>query len=254
MKKIIFFVSFLVICLNANNLYDEPNPASFKNGFNAGINSVAFQAKIDGFYPQIINITKPYVVAVEIKNMSLDEALFLQIIANREGFDTHLTTQYVTFGEYQREIDAKKIVNKIKADYKIKSSEIKILKDKKQIITYPFLFSDFYTELLKEAKANGVIESFKIIEVKPQVVKKPAIKSVKKQTEKTKTISFKNSKAMSYSLSNNDESNSKNLNDNELKSGKYTYEKIITTKQGEKFVKVKGENLYFSILDVVIGE
>lgn len=253
MKKIILFISFIAIGLNADSLYTEPSPKSFKNGFNAGINAVAFQAKADGFSPQIIRVTKPYVVAVEIKNMSLDEALFLQIIAHREGYDTHLTKQYVVFGEYEREMDAKKVVDALKTKYKIESSVAKILKDQKQFITYPYLFSDFYEKLLKEAKDSGVIEALKIVEIKPQIVKKPVKKAVA-PIAKTQMIILKNSKAMSYNLSNNDESNSKNLNDNELKSGKYVYEKTITTKQGEKFVKVKGENLYFSVLDTVIGE
>ncbi|OCS21969.1 hypothetical protein CFVI97532_07150 [Campylobacter fetus subsp. venerealis cfvi97/532] len=253
MKKIILFISFIVIGLNANSLYTEPSPKSFKNGFNSGLNALEFQAKNDGFYPQVISITKPYLVAVEIKNMSLDEALFLQIIASREGYDTHLTMQYVTFGEFQREIDAKKIVNSLKLKYKIESSAIKILTNKKEVITYPYLFSDFYNDILKKAKESGVIEALKIVEIKPKIAKKPITK-VKKPSIKTQTITLKNTKAMSYNLSNNDESDSKNLNDDNLKSGKYIYEKTITTKQGERFVKVKDKNLYFSVLDVIIGE
>ncbi|TWO28055.1 inverse autotransporter beta domain-containing protein [Campylobacter hyointestinalis] len=143
MKEFIFLVSFVVIgCLTANNLYDEPNPKSFKNSFNSGINAIYFQAKNDGFHPKVLSIKKPYFVVVEIKNMSLDEALFLELIANRDGYDTHLTKEYVTFGEFQREIDAKKVVSALKIKYKIESSIIRILKNQKEIVTYPYLFSD----------------------------------------------------------------------------------------------------------------
>lgn len=253
MKKIIFFVSFLALALSANNLYDEINPRSFKEGFNAGINAVVFQSRVDGFSPQIITINKPYLLVVKIENMSLDEALFLQIIASREGYNTHLTSEYVTFGEFQRMIDAKKVSDKIKQDYKLTNSDVKILKNKKEIVTYPFLFSDFYDDLLKNAKESGVIEALKIVEVKPEPIKK-STKTTKKLITKTKFITLKNAKAMGYNLTNNDESNSNNLNDSGLESGKYVYEKTITTKQGEKFVKVKDKNLYFSVLDVIIGE
>ncbi len=101
----------IVLIFGANlcfgNSFYEVNHISFKEGFEAGLKALEFQAKQDGFKAKQILVSKPFLLVYEIKNTPLDEALFLQIIADKEGFETHLSRDFVSFGAFDREIDAK---------------------------------------------------------------------------------------------------------------------------------------------------
>ena len=130
--------------------------------------------------------------------------------------------------------------------FKIKT---KVLKNTDKIITYPYLFTDFFQALLNKARYEGILIETKIIETKPKITRK-AISQTPKNLA-TKSIEFKNSRAMSYYLRG--ELDSKNIFENGLIPSKiYPFGEMIKTPQGENFVKVKNKNLYFSIEDVFI--
>ena len=228
------------------NAFYEPNSKSFRDGFEAGLKALEFQAKNDGFSPKEIPILKPYILVFDISKTSLNEVLFLQNIASREGFNTQLTKNFLCFGEFEREADAKELEKQLLERFKIKT---KVLKDIEKLITYPYLFSDFFQALLKKAREEGILIETKIIEMKPKVTKKAIAQTPKSLA--TKSIEFKNPKAMSYYLLG--ELDSKNIFENGLIPSKnYPFGEMIKTPQGESFVKVKDKNLYFSIEDVLI--
>lgn len=253
MKKIfinLVFVIFSFVAMGADivDIYD-PNSKTFRDGFEAGIKAVAFQAKTDGFQEKLILITKPFLLVYDIANVPLHEALFLQVITSREGFDTHFTRHFVALGEFEREIDAKDAKDLIAKKYKINPSVLKILKNQNSIVTYPFLFDGFYKTLLNEAQNLGYVIKTETIYTNQTQITKPKNAKLKVTSKK---IIFRNKKAMGYML-NGDQEQSVNYTEKGLMQSKnYEFEKSIKTNEGESFAKVKGQNLYFSNSDVDI--
>lgn len=254
MKKIILLLFSFGLLFGANNkdsldIY-EPNERNFRDGFEAGINALKFQAKNDGFTQKQIKLSKKYLLVFNIENVPHHEALFFQIIAAREGFDTHFTKEFVALGEFEREVDATDARDLLIRKYNFNVKNLKILKNEDTIVTYPFLFDAFYKRLLKEAKDMGVIVEVQTIEIKPKVTPKKVSKPV---ATKKRLVVLKNSKAMSYALIG-DEKYSKNFFESGLVSksnGSYEYDKTIITSEGEKFIKTK-DGIYFSNSDVNI--
>lgn len=257
--KLIFCIAILATNLAFGSSFYEPSHKSFKEGFNAGLQALEFQAKVDGYKQKSIQVNKPYLLVFEIKNTPLNEALFLQIIAFKEGFDTHLSKNFVSFGEFDRLIDAQDKKKELERKFKLNASAVKIYTNITSFLTYPFLWQDFHSVLVQDAIRAGVIyeEKEKIVyKTIYKETKKPAVKKVK---ETTKKFTLKNAKAMSYKLIGKDNENyeldSLNYAENALLNKKeYEFEREITTRQGEKFVKVKDENLYFSSLDVELKQ
>ncbi|EIZ8033464.1 hypothetical protein MQV54_001476 [Campylobacter jejuni] len=252
-KKSFLAFSFLILSSTSYAFY-EPNDKNFKDGFEAGLEALKFQAQIDGFSYKKIEINKPYLIVYNIENIPLNEALFLQVISSREGYESHLTKEFITFGEFEREIDAKEKIKFLISKFKLNAKDFKIQKNIKEIITYPYLYKRFYEKLLDEAKASGVIVETKIIEKNPikQIKSSNKPKSIPKKSYEIFTLN--NTKAMSYYSLGGSEKDSKNyIEKGFVKSGKeYEIEKNITTNSGEKFVKIVGENIYFSIKDIAI--
>lgn len=242
-------VSLLLVNLSFASSFYEPNEKSFKDGFYAGLKALEFQAKNDGFTNQVIEVKAPYLLVVDIKEKSLNDVLFLQIIANREGFESHLCADFVSFGEFERKADAENIAQMLEKRFKVKT---KILRNMQKIVTYPYLYKDFYLDILKKAKELGIIVETKVINqpIKPVVTKpKPTIK----KQEVVKYMKLKNPRAVAYYLNNADASNSKSFSESGLKANSdFIFDKKVTTKQGEIFYKVKNENLYFSDKDIVL--
>lgn len=254
-KKTILIAIACGTLANAN-VY-APQDMSFKKGFDAGLKALEFQKNNEGVQPQKIEINKPYLVQLEISNIPYNEVLFLQNIASREGYKTFLTKNYLIFGEFDREIDAKDTIAQLEKSFKIRPS-IRKISEKTSLITYPFLWGEFWTIFLEEAKRNGYVIKKEIIKV-PEVqrVQQTAQRKTTSIFEKPKKILLVNDKAMTYSLEGD-----KNYSGNFIEKGLVgkenwildNKEKIIKTAQGEQFVKVKDSNLYFSIEDVSIGE
>lgn len=253
MKKIFLLLMSFGFLFGANELLEvyEPNEKNFRDGFEAGINALKFQAKNDGFTQRQVKLNKPYLLTFKIDNVPHHEALFFQVIAAREGFDTHFTKEFIALGEFEREVDAIDARDLLIRKYNFNAKNLKILKNEETIVTYPFLFDAFYKQILKDAKSAGIIVEVQTIEIKPKVqpkaVKKPVVK-------KRQLVLLKNSKAMGYTLIG-DKKYSKNFMDlrliNRGGSETFEYEETITTTEGEKFVKTK-QGIYFSISDVSI--
>lgn len=250
MKKISAFL-FFMFSISLANVYN-PQEQTFKTGFEAGIKALEFQRENDGVQPKKIILRKSFYLIYEIDKVPLNEALFLQNIASREGYHTHLTRDFIFFGEFDREADAREIIKQLSNKFKIK---VKLMKNtaNNYIVTYPSLWNEFYTIFLEEARKNGYV-------IKVEVIKSPVKKSttkisnVKKTVPKLKKMTLRKAKAMAYSLSG-DEKDSKNYKEIGLQSGLFeTSGNIITTKENEKFVKVANKNMYFSLDDVFIGE
>lgn len=258
MRKILLVFTLAFSIGFADEIY-EPNSKNFKDGFEAGLQALRLQAIADGFQEKLIIIKNPYILVYNIQNTPLNESLFLQVITAREGFDTHLTRDFIFLGEYQREVDAKDAKDLLVRKYKIKADNLKIIKDRESIVTYPYLFADFYRTLLQDAKKMGVIVENNVIFSSPikfteNVVKKPVVKKIVPKVE-VKKIVLINPKAMSYVVRGK-ESLSTSYVENGLTSEKEyilgNYGKEILTNEGEIFVKVKDRNLYFAKSDVKI--
>ena len=265
MKKTLLSLCCLMAILQAENFYDSKSVNVFENGFNAGLSAVKIQAQSDWLRPQTLNVSKNFLLILKIDDMGLDEALFLQVIAKREGFLTHLTRDFITFGEFEREIDAKKASKLIIDNFKLNPSAVKILSGVKQIKTYPFLFMDFSEHL----KNNSYFKQFEMQSINDEetiqkhnvVVTNNAKNEVEPEISQTQTsdesiasppqkITFKNKKAMSYKNIDNNESNSASFEEVGFKSGEFWFDKIVFTNSDEAFIKVADENLYFSSEDV----
>ena len=272
MKKTLLSLCCLMAILQAENFYDSKSVNVFENGFNAGLSAVKIQAQSDGLRPQTLNVSKNFLLILKIDDMGLDEALFLQVIAKREGFLTHLTRDFITFGEFEREIDARKASKLIIDNFKLNPGAVKILSGVRQIKTYPFLFMDF-SERLKNnnyfkqfemqsisdektiQKHNVVVTNNTKNEVEPEI--KSEISQTQTSDESDESIAppppkitFKNKKAMSYKNIDNNESNSASFEEVGFKSGEFWFDKIVFTNSDEAFIKVADENLYFSSEDV----
>lgn len=131
MKKTLLSLCCLMAILQAENFYDSKSVNVFENGFNAGLSAVKIQAQSDGLRPQTLNVSKNFLLILKIDYMGLDEALFLQVIAKREGFLTHLTRDFITFGEFEREIDTRKASKLIIDNFKLNPGAVKIFKWRK---------------------------------------------------------------------------------------------------------------------------
>lgn len=256
MKKIILFIFVMlniafgaIGAINSVEIY-EPNSKNFRDGFEAGIKALEFQAKTDGFQQKLIPINKPYLLVFDIKNTPFHEALFLQIISAREGFDTHFTKEFVSLGEFERDIDAKDAKELMIRKYKINAEYVKILKDIKNIVTYPYLFQDFYKTVINDARDKGYIIQTEIVEIEKVI--QPKITQPKPKKIVTKKITFKNNRAMGYTLQGNEKFSQSFAEKELLKQSNYEFEKNIVTNDGERFVKVKGQNLFFADSDVEV--
>lgn len=250
MKKFLFILVFLVNFAFAVSSYYDPNDKSFRDGFEAGLKALSLQAKVDGYKTTAIANPYPYLVVFETKNMPLHEALFLQVIATREGLESHLTKNFVTFGGFDREIDAKDIKNLVIKKFKVDPKNVKIYKNYQIINSYPYLWQDFHTRLLQDAIQKGVIVETKIVEKIKYIKTKE--KAPEKKQEAIKNIVFKRAKAMAYKNIGDikDSNDFVELGLKETRKEKFVFEKEVQTKQNEVFVKVKDENIYFSIEDI----
>lgn len=253
MRKIILLMFVMLnIAFGARNSIEiyEPNSKNFRDGFEAGIKALEFQAKTDGFQQKLITINKPYLLIFDIKNTPFHEALFLQIISAREGFDTHFTKEFVFLGEFERDIDAKDAKELMIRKYKINAEYIKILKNIKSIVTYPYLFQNFYKTVINDARDKGYIIQTEIIEIEKVI--QPKIIQPKPKKIVTKKITFKNNRAMGYTLQGNEKLSHSFVEKELLKQSIYEFGKNIVTNDGERFVKVKGQNLFFADSDVEV--
>lgn len=230
----------------------EPNSKNFRDGFEAGIKAIGFQAKTDGFQQKLIIINKPFLLVYDIGNTPLHEGLFIQTITAREGFETHFTKDFVSLGEFDREIDAKDAKDLLIRKYRFKANNIRILKNQSNIVTYPFLFENFYKKLLNEAESLGYIIKNEVIYGSKTSRSTNVQKTANKPKPKGKMIVFNNPRAMGYVLSGDEKSSTSFIERRLQKAKNYEFEKEIQTKESERFVKVKGENLYFSVSDVSI--
>lgn len=244
----------------------KANEAIFKNGFESGIKALEFQRKNDGYKPKKIAINKEFYITYDITNLPYEEALFLQNIAAREGFDTHIAKTLLYFGEFEREADALKSIDDLKQKFKI---EAKLNKNKggEFLITYPKLWGEFFTFFMEEAKANGILQVTEYITTQQKMniesnkaqtkSAQQSAQAINQQPVKPKTFTFKNSKAMLYKKSGSG-LESKDYIEGGLVENKVfnlgNYGKPVITKQGEKFYKVLGEDSYFSDKDVVIKD
>lgn len=197
MKKILL-ISFLSLSVAFGNNYYDTNHKSFKDGFEAGLQALSFQAKTDGYASKLIKMPYNFIAVYETKEMPLHEALFLQIIANKEGFETHLSRDFISFGGFDREIDAKDALETIVKKFKLNKKQAKIYRNTKEFVTYPFLWQDFHTNLINEAIQRGVIIETQIIEKAPRVISKTktTASKPKEQPKKDSTFILRNHKAM----------------------------------------------------------
>lgn len=282
MRKLVLLITFIVFGFCApierysyqgvQEMELRQSEQVFKAGFEAGIKSLDFQRKNDGFKPKRVNINKAYFITYEITKMPYEEALFLQNIAAREGFDTYITKKYIYFGEFEREADAVKAVNDLNSKFRIKA-QLHKSNGGEYLTTYPKLWGQYFTLFEQEIKNLGYIKADECASADNNKSSKSLVTDSNTQTAnrgtsriyttKTKTSYFtlKNSKAMSYmNYDKNDNSRRNSLEyiESGLKPKKRypvgNFKRPYLTIQGESFYKVLNQNIYFSDKDVLIEE
>lgn len=232
----------------------KTNEAFFKDGFKAGIKALEFQRRNDGYEPQKIAIKKEFFIVYNITNLPYEEALFLQNIASREGFETHMTKTFLFFGEFERHADALKATQELKEKFDI-DAKIEQNKGGDFLITYPKLWGDFYQNLMAQVSSRGYIVTAEHVPVNPKSNIESKRSTKQTQTQNHKIFTLKNSKAMSYKKigpgnDSRDYQEGGLVDKKDFYSGNYG--KPIITNQGEKFYKVLNKNIYFSSEDVVL--
>ena len=250
----IVVASFLVstnLCAKKveNTLTDNNKTSYFKQGFEEGIKATRFQALNDGFRPKSVKMKNNFVLVFDTFNVPYAEALYMQYIAAKDGFDeTYITEHSVIFGSFVREVDAKEAQKKLVQMFGINTRIESCVG--KTFLTQPLLFSDFPNEMFNK---NNVVNATNVEIEKQQT--KPKSKSKKKYKpanplpEKQIVV---NNAAYSYFKSGSKDS-SRNFFENEIKaSTNYVLDKKVSTKEGETFYKVKDKNLYFRAEDVEI--
>lgn len=261
---------------NIRQMELRQNEAVFKAGFEAGIKALEFQRKNDGFKPKRVEINKAYYITYEITKMPYEEALFLQNIAAREGFDTHITKKYIFFGEFEREADARKAISDLNAKFQI-NAQLRQNQGGEFLTTYPKLWGDFYTYFVSEVKKLGYIDESECSKLNADANKNKANiasnanntnvntntnanvnKKPKINVNTTTFFTLKNKKAMSYM--NFDKTPQSRLDSYEYKESGLkskqnfpmgNFNKPYKTIQGEQFYKVLNKNIYFSDKDVL---
>jgi hypothetical protein len=242
MKKGLLFLMLVANCF----AYDAD---VFKDGFEAGLKALQFQIKNDGAIPQKITLDKALIVILPIESISINEVIYIQYIASKEDFRTHLTKDGIIFGNYDRQIDAKEARERVK---RILNYDTKIINNKGDLYTNPIIAKPIYDLIVDQLEEDGAIRDVKIIYVnatKPTTTAQPVKKEVKEQSN-VKNVSLKNAKAQAYKV-NGDNKNSADYQESFIAEGmKFKTSNTIVTSSGEVFVKVLNENTYFLKSDV----
>lgn len=218
----------------------------FKQGFEEGIKATRFQALNDGFRPKSVKMRNNFVLVFDTTNIAYAEALYMQYLAAKEGFEeTYITKNTIIFGSFAREIDAQEAQKKIAKMFGVGTKIENCVG--KTFMTEPLLFSDFSDELFAVSATKKESEK-----PKKRLVAKP-----KKAEEKVveKQIVLKQPTYSYYKANmNSTKESSSNYHENKIvgASKQYVLDKKVVTPEGEIFYKAKGENLFFKDVDVEI--
>jgi hypothetical protein len=249
MRKVLLSLSMVGICF----AYEVD---VFKDGFETGLNALQFQIKNDGVIPQKIDLQKQFIVILPTDNIPVNEIIYIQYIAYKEDLKTSLTKDGIIFGDYDRKVDANEAKNRIK---RVLNYDAKVVDNNGEFYTNPILAKPIYDLIADGLKKDGVIKDVQIIyannpRVATSVNTQAASSAATQQTQKTtnvKTITLKNSKAQSYKLDGEDKKRSENYVESFVVEDGKTFKTLNTyTTNGEVFVKVLNENMYFLKDDV----
>jgi len=243
MKKGLLFLMLVANCF----AYDAE---IFKDGFEAGLKALQFQIKNDGAVPQKIVLDKGLIVILPVESIAINEIIYIQYIASKEDFRTHLAREGIIFGNYDRQIDAQEARDRIK---RILNYETKIIANRGDFYTNPIIAKPVYDLIAQELVEEGAIRDVKVVYVnntpKTTTTAQPAKKEVKEQPN-IRNASLKNTKAQAYKATGDDK-NSGNYQESFIAEGsKFKTSNTIVTDSGEVFVKVLNENIYFLKSDV----
>lgn len=244
MKKIFALLMLLLSCCFA--LTKTEREAIFKSGFNTGLEMMLFQLKHEGVSVKLLMYPKDgYVVFLDTNTMPLSEILYLQFMANKEGYEAYMCKNELVFGYYEREADAKDAVKRI---YSLFFVATKITESKsREFYIYPSVLLKAYNSFIAEAEKNSNYIYTDVINVNPPKKNNNRLQSF----EITKYFKLKNALAQSYK---NDKSSSKSIDFVEYKimkdDKKYPLGRKVKTDRGEIFYQIKYKNIYFSVADV----
>ncbi|MDR1285366.1 MAG: hypothetical protein LBJ88_04110 [Campylobacteraceae bacterium] len=245
MRKILLSLGIVSACF----AYDVD---VFKDGFETGLNALQFQIKNDGVIPQKIDLRSPFIVILPIENIPMNEIIYIQYISHKEDFKTTLTENGIIFGDYDRKIDANEVINKIK---RVLNYDAKIIDNVGEFYTYPILAKPVYDLIAEGLKKDGVIKDVKVVyanqpKASASTTKTTSTASQTQKSSNTKTISLKHPKAQSYRL-DGDKKYSKNYVESFIvEGGTFKTANTFVTNEGEAFVKVYNENIFFLRDDV----
>jgi hypothetical protein len=243
MKKGLLFLMLVANCF----AYDAD---VFKDGFEAGLKALQFQIKNDGAIPQKIILDKGLIVILPIESISINEVIYIQYIANKEDFRTHLTKEGIIFGNYDRQVDAKEAQQRVK---RVLNYDTKIIANKGDLYTNPIIAKPIYDLIAQELVEEGAIRDVKVVYVNNTPKATTPIQPVKKEAKEQSNIrnaGLKNAKAQAYKVTGDDK-NSANYEESFIAEGvKFKTTNTIVTDNGEVFVKVLNENTYFLKSDV----
>lgn len=251
-------ISFLILTLGLTSNIFANEIESFKKGFIIGLEAVDYQLKHEGYEPKTIQLESPFIVIMDIKNISTNEILYFQHLLAKENIDSLITKDFLLIKSFDRKPDAQSMKKILETKYNTINLEIRELTDG-TIETYPILFTRTFDKVINNITKNNDIAYVKKYETPLQI----RLEKEKNKAKAYKYFKLKNS-AMSYKYKYDKDSNIK-CGDTRSKcfESKLFYENrifkigtkfkkggVYQTSDGEFFQKVYNTNLFIDINDV----
>jgi len=228
---------------------------SFRKGYQEGTQALREQFDVQGWRQKKV-IFKNYIVALPTKNLAINDIAYICNASRKNGYTPIVTKSLIVFGDYDRAADAEYNSAYINKQMKIKTYGQNV--KGKHFYTYP-LFKNIYKRM-----ESDIIEKNNVLVVTQYSHK---IKFVKQKCKKQKikgrkVIYFRINKNIAQGYEYEDMSKIKKggwreKNFNPIRVFKdndqlYKKGKVITTKNGKKYIKVYNKNLFFDASKVKV--
>jgi len=232
---------------------------SFKKGFTIGLEAVEYQLRHEGYEPKIMQLEKPYIVTMDIKETPTNDILYFQHLLSKENINSLITKEFLLIDSFDREPDAIELKSILESKYPINLKVEELTNG--NIETYPILFSRTFDNVINHVAQSVDIAYVKKYETPLQIrLEKNLNKEMVKNTKKYRYFKLKN-KAMSYTydykndLLNKCEGIKGKCFNSKLFSEYKTIAKdtvlrkggVYKTDEGEVFQKIYNTNLFIDI-------
>jgi hypothetical protein len=231
---------------------------AFKKGFDVGLEAVEYQLQHEGYQPKVIQLDKPYVVVIEIKDSPTNDILYFQHLLNKDGIKSTLTKEYLILDSFDRLPDAKELSQLVNGRYAV-VSKIKEFTDG-QIETYPILFNRTFEPIVehvaKEVNKTVVTKYETPLDIRWENQTYKKVAKYKHFSIKNSAISYKYKYSQDKNITCGDSTSkcfdSSLFYENKIFNVGTKFKKggVYRTTDGEYFQKVYNTNLFFSLEDI----